>query len=76
MAAQVTAGGAYALSLAIIVAIIYLALVRFMDLNEKEPLWAVGMMFLLGAVTATVLPLLIGYSVLELNPVLGPCPRR
>ena len=70
-AAQVTAGGAYALSLAIVVAIIYLALVRFMDLNEKEPLWAVGLMFLLGAVTATVLPLLVGYAVLELNPLLG-----
>ncbi|HET7272038.1 MAG TPA: PrsW family glutamic-type intramembrane protease [Rubrobacter sp.] len=70
-AAQVTAGGAYALSLAIIVAIIYLALVRFMDLNEKEPLWAVGLMFLLGAVIATVLPLLVGYAVLELNPLLG-----
>ena len=70
-AAQVNAGGAYALSLAIVVAIIYLAVVRFMDLNEKEPLWAVGLIFLLGAVTATVLPLLVGYAVLELNPLLG-----
>ncbi|HEX2740348.1 MAG TPA: hypothetical protein VHM69_07875 [Rubrobacter sp.] len=70
-AAQVTAGGAYALSLAFVVAILYLALVRFMDLNEKEPLWAVGLMFLLGAVTAAVLPLLVGYAVLELNPLLG-----
>lgn len=70
-AAQVTAEGAYALSLAIVVAMIYLALVRFMDLNEKEPLWAVGLIFLLGAVTATVLPLLVGYAVLELNLLLG-----
>jgi RsiW-degrading membrane proteinase PrsW (M82 family) len=55
--------------LALVVAIIYLALVRFMDLNEKEPLWAVGLMFLLGAVAATVLPLLVGSAVLELNPL-------
>lgn len=66
---QVSAEGAYALSLALIVAIIYLALVRFMDLNEKEPLWAVGAMFLLGAVAAAILPLLVGYAVLELNPL-------
>ena len=65
--AQVTTGGAYALSLALIVAIIDLALVRFMDLNEKEPLWAVGLMFLLGAMAAAVLPLLVGYALLELN---------
>ena len=37
--------GLYALSLAVVVAAIYLALVRFMDLNEKEPLWAVGLLF-------------------------------
>lgn len=67
--AQVSVQGAYALSLALIVAIIYLALVRFMDLNEKEPLWAIGAMFLLGAVAAAVLPLLVGYAVLELNPL-------
>ena len=65
--AQVSTGGAYALSLALIIAIIYLALVRFMDLNEKEPLWAVGLMFLLGAVAAAVLPLLVGHALLELN---------
>ena len=67
--AQVTTGGAYALSLTVIVAVIYLAVVRFMDLNEKEPLWGVGLIFLLGAVTAAILPLLVGYAVLELNPL-------
>ena len=54
--AEVTTSGAYALSLAIIVAVIYLAVVRFMDLNEKEPLWAAGLIFLLGALTAAILP--------------------
>ena len=41
------------------------------NLVEREPLWAVGMMFLLGAVTATILPLLVGYGVPELSPVMG-----
>jgi len=35
--AQASTGGAYALSLALVVAIIYLAVVRVMDLNEKNP---------------------------------------
>ena len=67
-----TGNGAYALSLAVVVAAIYLALVRFMDLNEKEPLWAVGLLFALGAVSAVVLPLLSGSVVLELSTIWGP----
>lgn len=69
---QAGSGGAYALSLALIVAAIYLAIVRFMDLNEKEPLWAVGMVFALGAAAAAVLPLLVGSTVLELSALGGP----
>jgi RsiW-degrading membrane proteinase PrsW (M82 family) len=49
---QVTTGGTYALPLAVIVAVIYLAVVRFMDRNEKEPLWAVGLLFILGVVVS------------------------
>ena len=70
--AQVTAGGAYALSFTLIVAVVYLAVVRFMDLNEKEPLWAVGLLFLAGLIFAAVLPLLVGSSVLELSLLWGP----
>jgi len=66
-----TGSGAYALSLAVVVAAIYLALVRFMDLNEKEPLWAVGLLFSLGVVSAVVLPLLVGSVVLELSTIWG-----
>jgi hypothetical protein len=36
-----------------------------MDLNEKEPLPAVGLIFLLGAVTAAILHLPVGYAALE-----------
>ena len=70
-AVQTTAGGAYALSLAVVVAIIYLAVVRFMDLNEKEPLWAMGLLFFLGFIFAAVLPLLVGSAVLELTVLWG-----
>jgi hypothetical protein len=68
---QAATGGAYALSLAIIIAVIYLAVVRFMDLNEKEPLWAVGFVFFLGALAAAVLPLLVSSVVLELSTLWG-----
>lgn len=51
---QVTTGGGYALSLAVVVAAIYLAVVRFMDVNEKEPLWSVGLLFVLGAISAAI----------------------
>lgn len=70
--AQGSTGGAYALTLAIIIAVIYLSVVRFMDLNEKEPLWAMGMIFFLGAITAAILPLLVTSQVLELNAFWGP----
>jgi RsiW-degrading membrane proteinase PrsW (M82 family) len=63
--AQAT-GGAYALSLSLLIAVIYLAVVRFMDINEKEPLWAVGLLFSLGAVFAAIL-LTVSSPVLELN---------
>lgn len=68
---QVTASGAYALSLAVVVAVIYLILVRFMDLNEKESWWAVGLVFLLGAMAAAVLPLLVSSTVLNLSTFWG-----
>ncbi len=68
---QVAGSGAYALSLSIVVAVIYLAIVRFMDLNEKEPLWAVGLVFFLGALAGVILPLLVSTTVLELRTFLG-----
>jgi len=49
------------------VAAIYLLLVRFLDLNEKEPLWAIGMLFVFGALSALVLNLVVSSTLLELT---------
>ncbi|MEW6638663.1 MAG: PrsW family glutamic-type intramembrane protease [Actinomycetota bacterium] len=69
---QAASGGAYALSLAVVVAAVYLTVVRFMDLNEKEPLWAVALVFFSGFVAAAILPLLTGSAVLTLSVLWGP----
>jgi protease PrsW len=68
---QVTAGGAYALSLAVVVAVIYLIVVRFMDLNEKESWWAIGLVFLLGVAAAALLSLLASPAALALSTFWG-----
>src|SRR5437870_3499976 len=60
-------GHADALALTVIVGVIYLAVVRFLDLNEKEPLWAIGLLFLIGAVVAFFLNLVVDSAVLELK---------
>ncbi len=38
----------------LMLAVVYLAVARFVDMNEKEPLWAMLMVFLLGAVGAVL----------------------
>lgn len=57
------------LAVTLLMALIYLGVVRLVDLNEKEPLWAVAMMFALGAVAAGVLGLTVNLAVLELSVV-------
>lgn len=57
------------LAVTLLMAIIYLVVVRLVDLNEKEPLWAVGMMFVLGGLSACVLALSVNLAVLELQLV-------
>jgi protease PrsW len=42
----------FALSLAVLVAFIYLGLLRFADLNEREPVWALALVLFTGAVGA------------------------
>ena len=64
------ASPAYALAVALVVAVIYLALIRFLDMNEKEPLWAMAMLFVLGAVAAGFVTLLVPSRVLVLTPEL------
>lgn len=63
--AQTGTDGLYAIALALVVAVIYLIVIRFMDLNEKEPLWAVLLAFALGALAALVLPLFFDSATLE-----------
>lgn len=70
------AAGNEALALAIVLAVIYLLLVRFMDLNEKEPFWALGVVFAIGAIAAVVLYSAVGSARLETGLVAGPLLRE
>lgn len=49
----------------------YLIIVRLVDMNEKEPLWAMAAFFVLGAGTSVALVQAVGTPVLDLQPVLG-----
>jgi RsiW-degrading membrane proteinase PrsW (M82 family) len=52
-------------------AVIYLLVVRLLDVNEREPLWSLGLVFALGIVAATVLWATVSSLVLELEVVRG-----
>lgn len=71
MLAQTGTDGLYAISLALVVAVIYLIVIRFMDLNEKEPLWAVLLALAVGALASLVLPLFFDSATLESASFLG-----
>ncbi len=62
---------AASLAVTAVVALLYLLVVRLLDFNEKEPLWAVLMLFGGGAVAAALLVLLTPGAFLELNPLAG-----
>jgi hypothetical protein len=66
LVAQAAPGGGQALALAGAITILYLVTVRLMDLNEKEPLWALSLVFSIGVVAAFVLNLAVDSRVLEL----------
>lgn len=51
----------------LLLAALYLAVVRFVDMNEKEPLWAMLMVFFLGASGAAVTALVASNTLLNLN---------
>ena len=59
------------LALTLIMAVLYLLAVRLVDFNEKEPLWAVLMLFVLGAGAAVALNLGVSTALLELELVPG-----
>lgn len=63
------AGHGYALALAVLVAAVYLLIVRFLDMNEKEPWWSVGLLFGMGGLAALVVNLLFSSTMLALKPV-------
>ena len=68
--------GGEALALAVVLAIIYMVIVRFMDLNEKEPLWAMALVFGIGFIAAVLLYFIVGSTILETRLVLGPVVRE
>ncbi len=60
-----------ALALALLVALVYMLVIRLIDLNEKEPLWAIALVFLVGAFVAGLTRLFVDSSVLELQIFTG-----
>lgn len=58
------------LLISVAVSWLYLTLVRFLDMNEREPVWALALVFVLGAVGAGAADLLLGSNVLVV-PVWG-----
>lgn len=56
------------LALATAMAVTYLVVIRFLDLNEREPLWSVSLLFALGGAAATVVRLTVDSAILELDP--------
>lgn len=57
--------------IALVVAWIYLTLVRFVDLNEREPVWSLALVFLLGAAAAGGTHLLVSPVTLRLTLLPG-----
>jgi len=51
--------------------VLYLAVVRLIDMNEKEPLWAMASFFLVGAAASVALVQAVGTPVLDLDPLRG-----
>jgi protease PrsW len=65
------ASATFAVSLAILVGLIYLVVLRLVDLNEKEPFWALGLALGVGAVAGVLLPAFVDSSTLVLEPFTG-----
>ena len=57
------------LAITLLMALVYLVVVRLVDMNEKEPLWAVAMLFLFGGLGACALGLGVNLALLELRVV-------
>jgi hypothetical protein len=60
LAAGTESGAGFALALAVVVALVYLVVLRLLDINEKEPLWALSIALVFGAVAAALVPVFTG----------------
>jgi hypothetical protein len=59
------------LALAVVVAAVYVAVLRLIDLNEREPLWALALVLFAGALAGLVLPLLVSTARMAFEPLTG-----
>ncbi len=66
-----TSDPTFALALAVVVAGVYLIALRLIDLNEKEPLWSIGLVLGLGALGSLVLSVLVHARTLHGTTVLA-----
>lgn len=55
------------LATTLLVIVVYFWVVRVLDMNEKEPLWAMTLLFVLGGLASLALPVLVPPEVLELR---------
>ena len=53
------------------IAAVYLLVVRLLDVNEREPLWSIGLLFSLGVASALLLRLVVASPTLELAVLRG-----
>lgn len=56
-----------AVILAASVGLVYLALLRLVDVNEREPIWALGLLLIFGFVVGSQLRLIVGTQLLDLT---------
>lgn len=54
-----------------LVIVLYFGVVRLIDMNEKEPLWAMGMLFALGGAAGLILPWIVSPGTLDLTVLPG-----
>lgn len=66
----------YAVGIVLLIAFVYLAVVRLLDLNEREPLWSTTLLFALGFIAAALLHLIVESPVLQLSGLPASILRR
>ena len=55
----------------VLMVVCYLIIVRLVDMNEKEPLWAMAAFFVLGAAVSVAVVQAVGTPTLDLRPLVG-----